>query len=112
MADLKDDGQVDRGWLGVQIKPISAETASALGFEEGKGIVIESVVDDSPASVAKLKAGDIVLQFDGTEITELRDLTRAVAQRDPETAVQIEVLRKGEKVTLDVTLANRARQDA
>lgn len=112
VADLKDDGQVDRGWLGVQIKPISAETASALGFDDGKGIVIESVVEDSPASKAKLKAGDIVLQFDGTEINELRDLTRAVAQHDPDAAVQIEVLRKGEKVTLDVTLANRAGQEA
>jgi serine protease Do len=112
VADLKDDGQVDRGWLGVQIKPISAQTASALGFGEGKGIVIESVVDDSPASTAKLKAGDIVLQFDGTEITELRDLTRAVAQHNPDDAVQIEVLRNGENVTLDVTLANRAGQEA
>lgn len=112
VADLKDDGQVDRGWLGVQIKPVSAQTASALGFDEGNGIVIESVVEDSPASAAKLKAGDIVLQFDGTEIKELRDLTRAVAQRDPDDAVRIEVLRKGETVTLDVTLANRAGQDA
>lgn len=112
VADLKDDGLVDRGWLGVQIKPVSAETASALGFDEGNGIVIENVVDDSPASAAKLKAGDIVLQFGGTEIKELRDLTRAVAQQDPDDVVQIEVLRKGENVTLDVTIANRAGQEA
>ncbi len=112
VADLKDNGQVDRGWLGVQIKRVSAETARALGFDKGKGIVIESVVDDSPASAAKLKAGDIVLQFDGTEIKELRDLTRAVAQQDPDAVVQIEVLRKGENVILDVTLANRAEQKA
>lgn len=112
VADLKDDGKVDRGWLGVQIKPISAETASALGYDEGKGVVIESVVNDSPASMAKLKSGDIILQFNGTEINELRDLTRAVAQQDPDQDVTIEVLRKGEKVTLDVTLANRAGREA
>ncbi|MFT4961313.1 MAG: serine protease Do [Paracoccaceae bacterium] len=112
IADLKDDGKVDRGWLGVQIRPISAETASALGYDEGKGVVIESVVKDSPASEAHLKSGDIILQFNGTEITELRDLTRAVAQQDPDQKVEIEVLRKGEKVTLDVTLANRAGREA
>lgn len=112
VADLQDDGKIDRGWLGVQIKPMSEEAANVLGYEEGTGVVIESVMDDGPAKEAGLKAGDVVLDFDGAEIKELRDLTKAVAEQDPEKKSEITVLRKGQKMTLNVTLANRAGQDA
>lgn len=113
VADLKDDGQIDRGWLGVQIKPVSEEVATVLGLEPGEGTMIEKVMDDTPAEKAGLKSGDIVLSFDGKEITEARDLTRAVAGSAPDTASKIEVLRKGERLMLDVILANRATaQDA
>lgn len=112
VADLQDDGKIDRGWLGVQIKPMTEEAANVLGYEEGTGVVVERVIDDSPAKEAGLKAGDVVLSFDGTEIKELRDLTKAVAQNDPEKTAEISVLRKGENMTLNVTLANRAGQDA
>ena len=113
VADLQDDGQIDRGWLGVQIRPVSAEVASVLGLETGQGTMIERVMDGSPAQAAGLQSGDIVLSFDGTRIAEARDLTRAVAGTAPDTASQIEILRTGERLTLDVTLANRATaQDA
>ena len=75
--------------------------------------MIERVMDGSPAQAAGLQSGDIVLSFDGTRIAEARDLTRAVAGTAPDTASQIEILRTGERLTLDVTLANRATaQDA
>ncbi|MEP1929767.1 MAG: trypsin-like peptidase domain-containing protein, partial [Roseibium sp.] len=89
VADLQDDGKIDRGWLGVQIKPMTEEAANVLGYEEGTGVVIESVIDDSPAKAAGLKAGDVVLSFDGTDVKELRDLTKAVAQNDPDTNAEI-----------------------
>lgn len=113
VTDLKDDGQVDRGWLGVQIKPVSEEVASVLGLEAGQGTMIEKVIENTPAAKAGLKSGDVVLSFDGTEIKDARDLTRAVANTAPDTASKVEILRKGERLTLDVTLANRAKaQDA
>ena len=113
VEDLKDDGRIDRGWLGVQIKPVSADVAEVLGLAEGEGTMIEAVMDDTPAEKAGLQAGDIVLRFDGTEIKEARDLTRAVAGTAPDSTAQVEILRKGERMTLDVTLANRAEaQDA
>ncbi|WP_193142785.1 MULTISPECIES: S1C family serine protease [unclassified Meridianimarinicoccus] len=113
VADLEDDGKIDRGWLGVQIKPVSDEVASVLGLNAGQGTMIEKVMDDTPAQKAGLQSGDIVLSFDGTKIEEARDLTRAVAGTAPETTSKIEVLRKGETLTLDVTLDNRATaQDA
>lgn len=113
VADLQDDGKIDRGWLGVQIKPVSDEVAEVLGLDAGEGTQVEMVIEDTPAERAGLKAGDIVLSFDGTDIKEARDLTRAVANTAPDTASQIEILRKGERMTLDVTLANRSTaQDA
>lgn len=108
VADLQDDGEVDRGWLGVQIKPVSEEVASVLGLDAGQGTQVEGVIADTPAEKAGLMVGDIVLSFDGTRIEDARDLTRAVATTAPDTASRIEILRKGERMTLDVTLANRA----
>lgn len=112
VADIEKDGKVDRGWLGVQIKPMSDEVASVLGYDAAKGAVIDSVIPDSPAAKAGLLAGDIVLNFDGKTIGEVRDLTRAVAAEAPDASAKIEVLRKGEHLTLDVTLANRTGHDA
>ena len=113
VADLQDDGQIDRGWLGVQIKPVSEDVAEVLGLDAGQGTQVEEVIAGTPAEKAGLKAGDIVLSFDGTDIKEARDLTRAVASTAPDTSSTIEILRKGERMTLDVTLANRATaQDA
>ncbi|SEW25795.1 serine protease Do [Aliiroseovarius sediminilitoris] len=113
VADLQDDGQIDRGWLGVQIKPVSEEVASALGLQAGQGTMIEKVMDGTPAQRAGLQSGDIILSFDGAQIDEARDLTRAVAGTAPDTLSKVQVLRKGERLTLDVTLANRATaQDA
>ena len=112
VEDIKDDGKIDRGWLGVQIRPMSEEVANVLGYDEAKGAVVESVMPDSPAAKAGLKSGDIVLSFAGESIADVRDLTRAVAGEAPDTSAQIEVLRQGERLTLDVTLANRTGHDA
>ena len=104
VADLADDGQVARGWLGVNIRPMTAEVANVLGYDAPKGAVIEAVSSDSPADDAGLRKGDIILSFGGTDITELRDLTRAVATTTPEDSAKVVVLRKGREVTLDVTI--------
>lgn len=107
VADLSDDGTVSRGWLGVQIRPMSAEIAQVLGYDAPKGAVIEAVTDDSPAAEAGLQQGDIVLTFGNTDITDLRDLTRAVAQTQPDEKASVTVWRKGSEVTLDVTVQVR-----
>lgn len=92
---------------------MSEDVASVLGLDEGQGTQVEKVIADTPADKAGLKADDIVLSFDGTEIKIARDLTRAVANTAPDTTSEIEILRKGERMTLAVTLANRATaQDA
>jgi serine protease Do len=104
VADLSDDGTVTRGWLGVSIRPMSDEVAEVLGFDSTKGAVVEAVSKDSPAATAGLAKGDIILDFDGTQINALRDLTRAVAAKNPDDKAKMTVLRRGKEMTLDVTI--------
>ena len=104
VADLADDGLIARGWLGVNIRPMTDEVANVLGFDAPKGAVIEAVAEDSPAADAGLEKGDIILSFESTDITDLRDLTRAVATTVPEATAKITILRKGAEQTLDVTI--------
>lgn len=111
VADLEPDGTIDRGWLGVQIRPISAEVAAVLGLAEGTGVMIDGVMADTPAQEAGLIEGDIVLKFNDTEIEMARDLTRAVSSTAPGSKATVTVLRKGDEVTFDVVLANRAKAD-
>lgn len=110
VADLGDDGTVTRGWLGVGIRPMSDEVAEVLGYETSKGAVVDMVAADSPAQKAGLEKGDIILDFDGTTITALRDLTRAVAAKAPDDSAKISILRRGKELTLEVTIGLLAPQ--
>jgi len=112
VADLGDDGKIERGWLGVQIKPMSDEVAQALGYDTPKGAVVDQVFDGSPAAAAKFRGGDIIVKFGDHEIVDPRDLTRAVANLAPGTEEEVKVLRGGKEVTLDVTLALRSDEKA
>ena len=112
VADLSDDGEITRGWLGVQIKPMSDEIADVLGYESPRGAVVEMVQDDSPAEAAGLEKGDIILSFNGTEISDLRDLTRAVADTDPDATADVVIWRKGAEVTKSVTVGTLDQKDA
>ncbi|WP_298497291.1 trypsin-like peptidase domain-containing protein [uncultured Maritimibacter sp.] len=107
VADLSDDGSVDRGWLGVQIEPVSDEVAAALGMENERGTIVASVMDDTPAQTAGLQKGDIVTQVNGEVIDGPRGLTRAIAGDAPGATVELTLLRKGQEMTLDVTLGQR-----
>ena len=111
VAELAEDGAVTRGWLGVQIRPMSDEVAQVLGFEKSKGAVVEAVSKDSPAANAGLEKGDIILNFGDTQIEALRDLTRAVAAKDPNDQATVTILRRGKELTLDVTIGTLTPQE-
>ncbi|XDA97376.1 Do family serine endopeptidase [Sulfitobacter sp. LCG007] len=112
VADLQDDGTVDRGWLGVAIRPMTDEVASVLGYDQPKGAVVQGVSEGSPADKAGLREGDIILSFNGTAIDELRDLTRAVADTKPDASAKVVLLRKGEELTKDVRIGALDKHDA
>lgn len=108
VADLNESGAVTRGWLGVQIKPMSDEIATVLGYDAPKGAVIESLTKDSPAQKAGLEKGDIILSINDLPITELRDLTRAVAKMAPDSKADVVVLHKGKQITKAVKIGTLA----
>lgn len=108
VADLSDDGTVSRGWLGVQIAPVSEDVVAALGLEEANGTMVQSVMSGTPAEEAGLKSGDIVTEVNGTAIDGPRDLTRAIAGDMPGADVELKVLRKGQEQTFNVTLGERS----
>ncbi|MBS1303854.1 trypsin-like peptidase domain-containing protein [Loktanella sp. SALINAS62] len=108
VADLMDDGTIARGWLGVQIKPMSDEIANVLGYDKPTGAVVEMVSDGSPAADADLQEGDIIISFADKDIADVGDLTRVVADVEPDTTVDAVVLRRGSEETIKVTVGNLA----
>ncbi len=112
VADLVDDGVIARGWLGVNIRPMTEEVATVLGYDAPRGAVVEAVTEDSPAARAGLQKGDIILSVGDTEVEDLRDLTRSVATMAPDTQAEFTVLRKGKQITVDVTVGIRAPEAA
>jgi serine protease Do len=104
IEDLRDKGVVERGWLGVQIQAIDEQLARALELDEPKGALVAQVTPGSPAFEAGVERGDIIVRFNGQEVTAMRELPTLVAARRPGTEAEVTVLREGEEVTLAVTL--------
>jgi len=100
IKQLVKHGQVRRGWLGVHIQAVTEEIAETLGLKEASGALVASVIPDGPAEKAKMKAGDIILKFDGREVSKMRRLPRIVADTEVGKSVDILVWRGNEKVTL------------
>lgn len=101
---LVEFGETRRGWLGVQIQTVTDEIAESLGLEKAAGALVSGVVKDGPAEKSGVQSGDIILEFDGKEVAEMRDLPIIVADTAVDKEVEVLVLRKGEKQTIGVTL--------
>lgn len=99
---LRKFGQVKRGWLGVHIQQVTDEIAESLGLDKSEGALVASVIEDGPAAKSKIKAGDVILTFNGKAVTEMRLLPKIVADTEVEKAVKVEIWRGGKMVTLDV----------
>jgi serine protease Do len=105
IAQLKEHGKVDRGWLGVQIQEVTPAIASSLGLTNDEGALVAVVTPKSAAAKAGLKQGDVVMSFNGQPIKKLRDLSRFVAGTQPGASSNMVVWRDGQQVTLPVTVA-------
>jgi serine protease Do len=117
VQQLKDNGKVTRGWLGVQIQPVTQDIADSLGLKEAKGALIAEVEKNSPAAAAGLKDGDVVASVDGESVADSHDLARKIAAIGPKKEAELSIVRNGStqtiKVALGVLPANKqAKADA
>lgn len=101
---LIEFGKTRRGWLGVRIQTVTDEIAESLGLDSPRGALVASVTDDGPAAVAKLEAGDIILEFDGKPVPEMRDLPRIVAETPIDKEVGLKYWRDGKERKSKVTV--------
>jgi serine protease Do len=104
IAQLKEHGHVTRGWLGVQIQPVTAEIADSLGMKKAEGAMVAEPQTGSPAAKAGIEAGDVITAVNGKAVKDARELARTVGEMAPDTSVKLDILRKGENKTLTVTL--------
>lgn len=101
---LIEFGETRRGWLGVRIQPVTEDVSESLGLDAAKGALVSGVVKGGPADNDVLRAGDVILTFDGRPVVEMRDLPRAVAESPVGKEVDVVVLRDGQEQTVKVTL--------
>ena len=103
-TELAAKGKVTRGWLGVSIQPLTPDLAKGFGLKEPNGVLISDVVQDSPAAVAGITSGDIIIEFDKKKVDSPQELQKVVASTQPGRAVPLKVWRdKGEK-TLEIKI--------
>jgi serine protease Do len=104
VAQLKDKGTVTRGWIGVQIQPVTPEIADSLGLKNKAGALVAEPQKDSPAMKAGIEAGDVIVSVDGQDIKNARELSRRIGGMAPNTTVKLGIIRKGAEKTIDLTL--------
>lgn len=104
VAQLKDKGIVTRGWIGVQIQPVTPEIAESLGLKTATGVLVAEPQKDSPAAKAGIESGDVILAVNGQPIADTRELARKIGALVPGTSVKLGLVRKGAEKTLTLTL--------
>ena len=105
VTSLKETGTVTRGYLGVNIQPITPEIAEGLGIKDTRGALVSDAQPDTPAAKAGIKPGDIVTKVNGQEVKDARDLSRRISSLAPGASVKITVLRDGKEKDFSVSLA-------
>ena len=104
ITDLKSDGKVVRGYLGVQIQDITRDLADGIGLADTAGALVASTTSETPAGKAGIKSGDAIIAVNGEKVEDTKDLSRRIAGFRPDTKVALTVFRAGESKEIDVTL--------
>ena len=104
IPQLRDEGHVTRGWLGVTVQALNKELADSFGLDSTHGALVNEVINDSPADKAGLKRGDIIVEYDGKQVGELNDLPRLVAATPVGETVKVKVFRDGKERTVKVQI--------
>lgn len=104
VSTLMTGQSVQRGWLGVQIQPLSPEIAESLGLDNARGAIVASAQSDSPAAKAGIEEGDVITAVDGETVSSPRELARVIGSDRPGASVKIDLWRNGKAEQLSVTL--------
>lgn len=105
MDNLIKKGKVVRGWLGVSIQPVTPDLAKQFGIKEDKGALVGDVVEEGPAEKASIQRGDVIIEYDGREVSDPAALRNNVAGTPPGKKVAMKIIRNGKKLTLNVSIA-------
>jgi serine protease Do len=112
VAQLKANGRVERGLLGVQIQPVTEELAQSMALGSEKGALVAQVTPDSPALAAGIKSGDVIKSVDGKNIESIRDLTRMISAIKPGTSVKLGVWRDGKDMSMTAKVGDQKDEAA
>jgi serine protease Do len=104
IAQLKDKGSVSRGWIGVQIQPVTADIADSLGLKKAEGALVAEPQANGPAAKAGIESGDVITAVNGDTVKDARELARTIGALAPGNAVKLNVLHKGQDKVVNLTL--------
>jgi len=104
IAQLREKGSVTRGWIGVQIQPVTPELAESLGLKKAAGALVSEPQPNSPAVKAGVESGDVIISLDGTSIHDARELARRIGTMVPGTSVKLGLIHQGQEKTVTLTL--------
>ena len=110
VAQLKDKGMVNRGWIGVQIQPVTADIAESLGMKGTEGALVTEPQLDSPASKAGVLSGDVITAVNGNAVKDARDLAKQIGAMASGSSVKLTVWRKGEEKSISLTLGELPKE--
>jgi serine protease Do len=104
VAQLKDKGSVSRGWIGVQIQPVTSDIADSLGMKKAEGALVAEPQANGPAAKAGIESGDVITAVNGEPVKDARELARTIGGLPPGNSVKLNVLHKGEDKVVNITL--------
>jgi serine protease Do len=105
VAQLQKTGHVTRGWLGVQIQPVTAGIADSLGMKKAAGAMVDEPQNNSPAAKAGIESGDVITAVNGTPVKDARELARTIGMMAPATSVKLDIVHQGQPKTITLALA-------
>jgi serine protease Do len=104
IAQLKEKGSVSRGWIGVQIQPVTSDIADSLGLKKAEGALVAEPQPNGPAAKAGIESGDVITAVNGAPVKDARELARTIGGLAPGNAVKLDVLHKGQDKVVNLTL--------
>src|ERR1700730_2930721 len=110
VAQLKDKGSVSRGWIGVQIQPVTQDIADSLGLKKAEGALVAEPQANGPAAKAGIESGDVITQVNGENVKDARELARTIGGLAPGAAVKLNVMHKGQDKVVNLTLGTLPNQ--